>query len=226
MEMKARPNFYRDVHKGIRILMFDLIEKSGRTDYGNPEELSSLRSAAHSCFELLGHHAEHENQALGAIVERHAPELLHLVGAAHDDQEKQIEDLMQMLERVDPADSDAAVAGHSFSVELSHFFGELLMHMADEEQQIMPALWRTHSDEELEGIHQRLVGTMPPERLASFLRWMLPAMNTPERVEMLTGLRFGAPPSVFAFVRELAAAVLTSADDAALEAGLSATAAA
>jgi hemerythrin-like domain-containing protein len=224
MEMQARPNFYRDVHKGIRVLMFDLIAKSGRTDYSNSEELSSLRSAAHSCFELLEHHAEHENQALGTIIEIHAPELVHLVGATHDDQEKQIEELSQMLNRIEPTAAGTAAAGHAFSVELSRFFGELLTHMADEEQQIMPALWRTHSDEELEAVHQRLVGTMPPERLASFLRWMLPAMNTPERVEMLTGLRLAAPAAVFGFVRELAASVLSSEDETALAEGLSAAA--
>ncbi len=102
-----------------------------------------------------------------------------LVEPAHDDQGKHLQDLQAQLWAVDPSAPDAAAEGHAFLVALSAFFGDLLIHMSDEELRIMPALWRTMSDAELEEVEQRLIASIPPERMARFLRWMIPGSEPP-----------------------------------------------
>lgn len=215
--MEARHSLYRQVHKGIRRMMFDLLSRAGRTEFRSTDAISLLRSETKSCFELLTFHAHHENEFTGPLVRKHAPRLSPLVAPAHDEQEKQIEILSEMVDAIDPAHPRASIDGEAFTVRLSSFFGELLVHMADEEERIMPALWHAMTDEELIEVEQRLVASIPPEKLARFLSWMIPAMNHPERVEMLTGMRDRGPAEVFIFVRDLSRSVLSEADYAALE---------
>jgi hypothetical protein len=57
------------------------------------------------------------------------------------------------------------------------------------------------------------VASIPPERLATGLGIMLPAMNADDRVELLGGAQQGAPAAVFAGMLALARGALTPADD-------------
>jgi hypothetical protein len=56
------------------------------------------------------------------------------------------------------------------------------------------------------------VTDIPPDQMAAYLTIMLPAMNVEDRVELLSGMRAGAPPEAFAGVMALAGAVLPAAD--------------
>ena len=56
------------------------------------------------------------------------------------------------------------------------------------------------SVDELVGINQAIVASIPPEEMAIGLSFMLPAMNIDDRTEMLGGMKAGAPPEVFAGV--------------------------
>lgn len=219
--MEQRKSLYRDVHKGIRRLMFDLVSRAGRTDFNDPAAVSMLRAEARSCFELLSIHAHHENVFNAPLVTAYAPHLSHLVAPAHDEHELEIEALTLMLERLDDGHSSAATAGHELVVRLSRFFGDLFVHMADEEEQIMPALWKAMTDEEIAAVEHQIVAAIAPDRLARFLSWMLPAMNHPERVEMLEGMQQTASPEVFTFVLDLSRSVLTSGEMEAIERSLS-----
>jgi hypothetical protein len=218
--MNNRPSLYRDIHKGIRVMIFDLVQKAGRTDFNEERELSILRNETRSIFELLSGHAEHENTFIGPVVEAKAPELIHLVGAAHDDQEKTLAELEELLLSIDPASQSAVSVGHSFVVRLSRFFGDVMVHMSDEEDQIMPALWKTMTDGELMEVHDRLVAAIAPDKMARYLTWMLPSMTRADRAEMLAGMKAHAPAEVFGFVRGLAKSVLSAEEDAALEKAL------
>jgi len=63
--------------------------------------------------------------------------------------------------------------------------------------------------EELMAIDQAIVASIPPDEMANGLSVMLPAMNVDDRVELLVGIREGAPLKVFAGVCALAESVLT-----------------
>ncbi len=219
--MEQRNSLYRDIHKGIRRLMFDLVNRAGRTDFNDAVAVSMLRAETRSCFELLSAHAHHENVFMAPVVTAHAPHLSNLVAPAHDEHEMEIEALTLMLERLDSSHSGAAAAGHDLVVRLSRFFGDLFVHMADEEEQIMPALWKAMTDEEIAAVEHQIVASIAPDKLARFLSWMLPAMNHPERVEMLGAMQQTAPPEVFAFVLDLSRSVLTVNEMEALERSLS-----
>ena len=66
------------------------------------------------------------------------------------------------------------------------------------------------------GIHQAILGAIPPQEMAQSLALMLPAMNVDGRTELLGGMREGAPAEVFEGVWSLAGSVLDPTDLAAV----------
>jgi hypothetical protein len=80
----------------------------------------------------------------------------------------------------------------------------------------MPALEIAVGVETVVGIHQAILGAIPPDEMARSLALMLPAMNIDDRAGLLGGMREGAPPEVFAGVWTLAGSVLTTEDRTAL----------
>lgn len=50
--------------------------------------------------------------------------------------------------------------------------------------------------------HASLVASIAPPEMMQVMRWMLPQLNAPERLELLSGLRAGAPAPVFQAVMD------------------------
>ncbi len=218
--MSNRLDLYRNVHKGIRVMLFDLVQKSGRTDFTDLTAVAKLRADVRDIFELLESHAHNEDTYAMPLVRNANPALAREFAEAHEDQEARLPGLLAALEAIDTSSHDAERQGHAFVVQLSRVAGELLTHMADEEIEINAVLWDAYSDEELHAAEQRLVSSIPPAKMERYLRWMLPAMNPSERADFLAML----PPPVFTFVRQLAKQVLPPAEDAKLDAALTAVA--
>lgn len=220
--MTARYSLYTEVHKGIRSLMMDLVVRAGRTDFDQPAAVAALEQATRNAFFMLESHADHENRFIGPVVQKHAPAIAEEMFGDHHQQEEQLMALLTEVSELAGNPTDARTRGHRFVVTLSAVFGDMLVHMAEEEHVIMPALWEKMSDAELMAVEQQLLASIPPEKMGAFLSWMLPAMNHAERLGMLAGMRAHAPAEVFNGVRALAASVLSAEDEATLEAGLTA----
>lgn len=215
-----RINFYKAIHKAIRAMLSDLVAKSGRLDFTDAQALALFRGDAQYAFEFLADHAHHENEFVMPLVAAATPELAATVGAAHEDQDAEIAGLASLLARIDPMAADASQLGHEFVVGLARLTGDLLMHMSDEEQLLMPALWTRYTDEELLAVNDRIIASIPPEKLTAELLWLIPSINTQERIEMFAGAKKKMPPPVYELVRGLARGVLSAEQDEALEKGI------
>lgn len=222
--MTPRTDLYRDVHKGIRAMLFELVCDAGRTTWNDARAVAVLRHDAQNVFAKLASHALLEETFYAPLIREAAPDVAERLDAAHTLQDAELLDLLRRLDTIDPLSADAAMYGHAFYLHLSRFTGDLLVHMADEEQLAQPALETALDAEELHDVHVRLVASIPPQEKASWGTLMLPAMNNPERLALLANMRESTPPPVFAMFRNLASEVLSPADDAALERGLAALA--
>jgi len=206
-----RYNFYREVHKGIRALVGSLVEQAGRTDFQDGGEVANLRRATAETFEILEEHARHEARFVAPLIRAHAREVGRVIDGDHEDQARVMAGLVAGLEAVDATDPSAAAKGHAFVVALSRLAGELLVHMADEEERALPALWAGVDDACLQRTHQELLASLAPDEMARSLGWMLPAMNASERLAMVTRVRGTAPPEAFRSLMGLARRVLPPA---------------
>jgi hypothetical protein len=206
----AAYDFYKDIHKGIRFSLFQTTAAAGSVDpsdgVARTEVVEQVRTIAH----LLDSHADHENTFIVPALELHAPQLADVIPVVHPQLDRRVEDLRGLAAEVEvTGGARARAAVHSLYLELASFTSAYLEHQDFEERTCMYALADAISVEELAGIEHQIIASIPPDEMAASLSVMFPAMNVDDRVEMLVGMREGAPLAVFAGVCALAESVLT-----------------
>ena len=208
-------DLYRDIHKGIRTELFAVTTSAGQTDPTDRTARSALAGHVRDVQWLLDTHAEHEDAAVQPLIEVHLPEVAERVAADHHAFDSRVESLVGLaIEAADAADPRRLL--HKLYIDLASFTSAYLTHQELEERVIMPGLEAAIGVEAVIGVHQQIIGAIPPQDMARSLALMLPAMNLDDRTEMLGGMRAGAPAEVFEGVWSLAGSVLDSADYAAL----------
>jgi hypothetical protein len=210
-------DLYKDIHKGIRAEMFSVVESAGSTDPGDPCARAALSDHVRSLVAFLDLHAHHEDAAILPDLEAHLPAMAERVSADHASFDRRTVALVDLAATATEADGpDQRRLGHLLYLDLAAFASAYLAHQDFEERELMPALFDAVGFEATLGMHQAIVGSIPPEEMARSLALMLPAMNLDDRAELLGGMRAGAPAEVFQGVWSLAGSVLAPADHAAL----------
>lgn len=206
-------DLYRNIHKGIRVALFDVTAQAARVDPSDDCSVLALEREVCDVARLLTEHAAHEDDHLDLLP--FLPAIAEQVTADHEALETRIHWLVELAGAVIHAGgSHRRFAVHELYLELASFTSAYLAHQDMEERVIMPALQERLSIEELIVIHESIIGSMPPEELTRGLVAILPAMNVEDRCEMLGGMRASAPSEVFTGMWNLTKSVL-AADDAA-----------
>ena len=210
-------DLYRDIHKGIRAELFAVTEEAGRADAAQNGDRAALVDHVRSLVWLLTSHSEHEDGAIQPVLEQRLPDLARRVAADHDAIEARLATLADLATATVDVDAIEARAGvHALYGELASFTAAYLHHQDVEERVVMPSLEAEIGVDATAGIHQAIIGSIPPDEMARSLALMLPAMNVDYRVELLGGMRDGAPADAFQAVWSLAGSVLAPADHAVL----------
>jgi hypothetical protein len=210
-------DLYRDIHKAIRSELFAVTVEAGSLDPAQGIARAALATHVGDVVELLVSHAEHEDTAIQPVLEQHLPDLAERVEVDHLTLEARMDDLRAMAaEAATLATPEPGLRVHRLYLALAAFTSDYLEHQDVEERVIMPALEQAVGVEAVVGIHQAILAAIPPDEMAATLALMLPAMNLDNRVDLLAGMRAGAPADVFAGVWGLAGSVLQPADLASL----------
>jgi hypothetical protein len=208
-----RVDLYTAVHKGLRTLMGETLVAVGRIDVADPAEVADVLARVRGLLDLCREHLEIENRHIHAALEARSPGASGETAADHVGHARafaSLESDVQALERAAP-ERRAAAALHLYR-QLAVFVGENFLHMQIEETDNTAILWQTHTDEELAGIHRAIVTSIPPAKMAVFLRWMVPSMTPAERAKMLGGMRLGMPAAAFEGVLAVVKPHLTGRD--------------
>ncbi|MGA9277647.1 hemerythrin domain-containing protein [Ilumatobacter sp.] len=200
-------DLYREVHKGLRRAMFEIVECAGALDATDADAVNSLRQLfADLDMMLVTHHGHEDGPLLAGLIAEHAGDLTESIEAAHAATEHQLRDLRTMV-----AALDARSATDVYD-RLVAFTADYLTHMNVEERQVMPRLQAAATDDELMEIEMAIRTSVPPTDMCVFLRPMLLAMNPDERAGTLAGMKMGAPPEIFELFWGVAERTLAPAD--------------
>ena len=206
-------DLYKDIHKGIRAELFAVTGEAGHLDPADRAGRHALATHVQAAVDLLVSHAEHEDLHIDPVLEAHRPDLAEQIRTDHVALDARLLDLVALAEEnVDATAAEQAGRGHRLYLDLAAFTGTYLAHQDLEERVVMPALADAVGLEALLAINAAIVGSIPPEQMATSLALMLPAMNVEDRTELLGGMQAGAPPEVFEGVWGLAGSVLSPAD--------------
>lgn len=193
----VRFNLYRDSHKGLRLVLAQLVTRAGQTDFHDHDSLELLRSETQVAFNMLKTHSRQEEQFYGPLLEAYAPRVASMIEADHEEHEAKMRELLGSLSAIEPLRSEASLRGHGFYMMLTRVVGEMLVHMSEEEQLAMPVLWEKLSDQALQGVSARLVASLAPSEWPQWLRFMLPALNRSERMLLLARMRANMQEGTF-----------------------------
>lgn len=195
-----RYNIFFPVHKGLRALLFETALQLQQTDFTDREQSERAVEEVKQVVDLFEGHAHKEDHYIFAALAAYEPSVVCTFEQEHAEDHELGESLQNWLTALGYAQADGArqAMGNELSKAFIDFAAFNLRHMAKEEKVINPLLWRYYTDQELQGITQKVVATLTPAENAVMSRWMVKGMSNGEIAGWLQGVRNGAPPPVFA----------------------------
>ncbi len=212
-----RHDGYAGVHKALRLFMSDTLTRIGRTDPGDDNEVRTTLAQVTDLMDLCELHIKDENEFIHPALERARPGSAARIAEEHVHHREAIDDLRDLTGLIADTHGDARGAAltrlyRAFGL----FVAENFEHMHAEESEHNAILWAHYTDAELLAIEHELVASIPPQAFVKALHWFMPALNAPERAEMLGGMQAGMPPEAFLGVLGIARGTLSHADFAKL----------
>ncbi len=211
----APPRFdmYLGIHKGLRLFFGDTIARLGSTDPADDAAVAATLAQARDLFDVCELHYDDEDRFVHPAIERVQPGATEGIAEEHVEHYVALDELRALARIID--ESPAAARGAALARlyrALALYAAEDFEHMHFEDTEFNALLWRHYGDAELIRIHDELVAAIPPEKMFLALRWMIPALNAPERAAVFIGARHGMPVEAFQAALTLASQVLPLAE--------------
>jgi hypothetical protein len=210
---ETRYNFYHVIHKALRFGHCRMLAAIGANDFTNDEATAGLLADLRQMIMLGRSHLEGENREIHTALEARVPGASSHAAEDHGHHEQsfaEIESLIRAVEVALPARRE--LAGQALYRRYALFAAADFEHMNEEETELLGALHKAFTDEELRAIEGRIVAAIPPQKMLAAARLMMPALNHPERVELLSNMKQVMPEPAFEAL--LAQAVRPSLDAA------------
>ena len=194
----GRPHLYTGIHKALRKYMSAVLTSVGQLDANDDLQCREVMADVQQLLDVLHGHVETENTMVHPAIEARYPGTLAGITAEHAGHEVAIEQLRHYTRTLLTLSGKERGAFALFLYrELSSFVAENLEHMLREETQNQHLLWAAYSDAELLAIEEAIHASLPPEKMAVLLPWIVSAISVEERLEMYQGMRQTVPPVAF-----------------------------
>ena len=216
--MTATEDLFTPIHKAIRSMIYslggrlqtaDFAEKAASTAVLADLQHEFANAVSATCVLCLLHsHAGSEEAGIFPSMESIDPSLIRMLLEDHQEIRRRLVTLTTMAEELRETDTPQRRLewGARINREANEFFAFYLAHMNKEEVTIVPAMKEHFTDDQMRAMQGAIMGAMPPERLANYLRWMLPSLTLGELTGMMAGVKHGAPPQFLQFVNGIGTA--------------------
>ena len=198
MTPRDRPDLYAPIHKALRALMADLVAGLGRMDPGDDADVNATLGRFLDGLALCEKHMRTEDEILHPAIEARRPGATGRAALEHAGHVGEFEALRCAAAAFLAADAAGRrESAHALYLRVARWMAENVLHMEHEESHHNGVLWEAFSDAELALLHERILAGVPPEAMAKYLRWILPSTSHGQRLEMLLGMRAGAPREAY-----------------------------
>jgi hypothetical protein len=215
--MTATEDLFTPIHKAIRSMIYNVggrLQSSDFTDVAASKPLladlehefsAAMSSGCALC--LLHQHASDEETGIFPPVAKHDAALVQAFIEDHHVLARQLEAITKMARELPlkAQPEERVQLGITLNQKVNVFFAAYINHMNREEEKLVPLMRDRFTDDQMRTMRGAIMGGMPPDRLASILRWMLPSLNVIELTGMLAGIKASSPPQVLQFVSGIAA---------------------
>jgi len=204
--MSERENLFRPIHKGIRLMLYQLGAQLQATDFlmeASSNQLVArlkrdLGNASSNCILcLMTTHSHHEEGDIFSHVRVYDPDAVGIAMKEHAEVVSRIHDLSKTCDEViGLTDRSRRIEfGDRLVQDANDVVALYLSHMNHEEALLVPIMWERFTDEQLRSMRQAFYDHIPLPLFETWMHWTLPAMNMEELVVLYSGLKKD-PPSV------------------------------
>jgi len=206
-----RYNMFNQIHKGLRVLLYDTATMVQHTDFWNVEEAAETISRIRDVIFFFEKHAHSEDNFVFPAIKTYEPSVADAFEQEHVKDHELGEALATALTAYEtaPVITGKAALASPISRSFTRFMVFNLEHMALEEEVLNPILWRYYSDEELGGITGQIVAKLPPSIIAQSNKWMLRGLNVPEITGWLKQVEAATPEFIYLSLLDCAKEELT-----------------
>lgn len=197
-----RFDIYAPIHKALRLFMTDTLQRLGRLDLDDPQDLAAGLGQLDTLLGAASSHLQHENDCIHPALELQQAGASQRIAGEHREHLDTIATLRAHAAALRAAPE--AAAAHRLYRQLAAFVAENFEHMDMEETRHNQALWAGYSDAELQAIEHRILAGIGPQEMSLWLRWLILALNPAERAQLIAGL----PPAAREPVLDSARALL------------------
>ncbi|MDB4937230.1 MAG: hypothetical protein JWP87_4202 [Labilithrix sp.] len=188
-----RIDLFGPIHKAIRCALGDTLTALGSTSFADERALAIVLEQLDDVIELCEDHRGHEDAFVMSTLAERLRGKLDSMERAHDVQPKTVAELRALARTLRATAHDLRpIAGRTLYLHFSTFAADLLLHMAEEEQVVQPLLERSFDDDELRGVHARLMASLTPAERARAGKWLARALNPVECEALMAAAQGGA----------------------------------
>jgi len=203
----SRVDILTPIHKGIRSMIYKLGAEIQTADFTDEDATKALVAkiehnlsvATSRCILCLLHeHGGNEDDFFFPKVRAVEQGMVEMLIQEHREIGHKLVGLSKICaELIATKDPNHRIEiGMKLNQSADELFAYYMTHMNKEEVTILPATWQHLTDKQILEIRAIVEASIPPERYAEWMRWVLPSLNVNELVEMFSGMKKGAPPQV------------------------------
>lgn len=205
--MFNRFDLYAPVHKGIRLALSGLCHQAGSVDHSDDERVNAFIEEFKQVAIILEAHSRDEDAHINESFEKFAPKTLLQLEKEHDALEHGLEQLISLVDQLhlkkhNPVEHQKIWC--QIGKDLNRFTAVYFAHLQNEEGPGLHALWKNLTDDELKRISMNIRSSIPPQTMAIFMHYMIPAISHEERLEMFTDMKKFAQKEAYEGMRNLA----------------------
>jgi hemerythrin-like domain-containing protein len=191
-EEYMRYQFYRE-HKYVSAALNDVERLIARTDFCDSEAVHQVAEAFEALSQMLQGHAHYENERLHPLLEKKGSKVHIHATDDHALQHNQLLEIQDLITKISQSSEEKIELGYQLYLAYRKFVADNLIHLHEEETQILPELQRLYSDEELRQIESPTYREMTPEQIIQMTEVLFPHMNRIDQEAILADIRLLEP---------------------------------
>jgi hemerythrin-like domain-containing protein len=194
-----RINIFNQVHKGLRVALYETATSLQQADFTSETESDEALAQVKEVIMLFNEQARKEDQFILPVLFQFEPSVVdaskqeHIISVALSGNLNaainRFEGLLKAADRV--------TAGKRINIDFVEFMVFNLQHMSKEEDVLNKLLWRYYSDAEIQQIQQQIAESTEPWHQDFFAKWMLRGLNVAEAAAWLHSVERTAPEVVY-----------------------------
>lgn len=155
---------------------------------------------------MLHEHGGHEEQSVFPVIAPHDSKVVDTLIKEHVEITRQMVEISRISdELLQLTDNDKRIeTGARLNMMVNNLLAFYLTHLNNEEVTILPLTWKYLIDDQIREIRAKVQMSLPPEKYAEWMRWVIPSLNVNELAGMFSGMKKAAPPQVLEKMKHLA----------------------